>query len=212
MTLLCPEKALIFRITHIKNIPWILDHGLHCSTSRIQDPRYHAIGNPDIIQKCHQHGVPRPPGGTLSDYIPFYFTPWSPMLLNIKTGYRGMQQTPMLEIIFLVASLHDLAAHGIEFVFTDQHALLAMAHFFSELEDLEKLDWLAWQAHDFKRSEEDPGKMDRYMAEALIYQHLPMTEVKAIACYSTAQVDILKKSVDHRGLSTPVVVESGWYF
>lgn len=25
-----PEKALIFRIVHRDNLPWILDHGLHC--------------------------------------------------------------------------------------------------------------------------------------------------------------------------------------
>jgi len=29
---LTPEKALIFRITHRDNLPWILEHGLHCRT------------------------------------------------------------------------------------------------------------------------------------------------------------------------------------
>ena len=35
----------------------------------------------------------------LSDYVPFYFTHHSPMLYNIKTGYHGMRQTPMPEIV-----------------------------------------------------------------------------------------------------------------
>ena len=30
---LTSEKGLIFRITHIANVPWILDHGLHCPDS-----------------------------------------------------------------------------------------------------------------------------------------------------------------------------------
>jgi len=28
-----PERALIFRIVHVANVPWILDHGLHCKNS-----------------------------------------------------------------------------------------------------------------------------------------------------------------------------------
>lgn len=50
------------------------------------------------------------PGGTLSDYVPFYFTPCSPMLYNIKTGYNGVpKQEAMEEIVLLVASLRKLA-------------------------------------------------------------------------------------------------------
>ena len=30
MSSLNPDKALIFRIMHVANLPWILDHGLHC--------------------------------------------------------------------------------------------------------------------------------------------------------------------------------------
>lgn len=84
-----PEKALIFRIVHRDNIPWILDHGLHCRNSTTFDPNYVDIGNVDLIGKRGGHPVPKPPGGTLNDYIPFYFTPFSIMLFNIKTGWGG---------------------------------------------------------------------------------------------------------------------------
>ena len=36
MSSLSPEKALIFRITHIANVPWILANGLHCE-KRLSD-------------------------------------------------------------------------------------------------------------------------------------------------------------------------------
>ncbi len=39
MSVLSPDKALIFRITHIANMPWILANGLHCPNSDIRDPR-----------------------------------------------------------------------------------------------------------------------------------------------------------------------------
>jgi hypothetical protein len=46
-----PEKALIFRITHRNNIPWILDRGLHCPSSKTLDPNYVNIGNTDLIAR-----------------------------------------------------------------------------------------------------------------------------------------------------------------
>ena len=91
-----PQKALIFRIVHRDNVPWILDHGLHCRNSGSADPNYVEIGNPDLISKRNHHSVPKPPGGTLSDYVPFYFTPFSPMLLNITTGWGGILMNPLI--------------------------------------------------------------------------------------------------------------------
>src|SRR3954470_12772585 len=92
---LSPEKALVFRITHIANVPWILANGLHCRSSAMQDPNFVEIGNPDLIGKREHWAVPVPPGGRLSDYVPFYFTPYSPMLYNIKTGWNGIPKRSM---------------------------------------------------------------------------------------------------------------------
>ena len=83
---LTAQKALIFRITHRDNVRWMLRNGLHCRNSAKRDPRFVSIGNQELIDKRNERQVPVAPGGTLSDYVPFYFTPFSPMLLNIKTG------------------------------------------------------------------------------------------------------------------------------
>ena len=74
-----PSNAFIFRITHIRNVPWTLANGLHCRQSDCTDPGFVTIGNPEIIVGRKTRTVPVPPGGTLSDYIPFYFTPLSPI-------------------------------------------------------------------------------------------------------------------------------------
>lgn len=127
MSSLTPEKGLIFRITHIANVPWILDHGLHCRNSPERDPNYAEIGNPELIEKRRHRTVPVPPGGVLSDYIPFYFTPYSPMLYNIKTGHNGITRRPMGQIVIMVSALPKLAGQNIPFVFTDRHAYLQIA-------------------------------------------------------------------------------------
>ena len=77
-----PDKALIFRITHRDNVPWILEHGLVCANGQPQDPSFVPIGNRDLIGKRTHRQVPLAPGGTLADYVPFYFTPFSPHALQ----------------------------------------------------------------------------------------------------------------------------------
>jgi hypothetical protein len=132
---LTPEKALIFRIVHRDNVPWILDNGLHCKNSKVLDPSYVEIGNPDLISRRDKHVVVVPPRGTLSDYIPFYFTPFSPMMYNIKTGWGGLRRRDNDEIVFAVSSLRLLRDRKIPFLFTDRHAYLVAAQFIPTLRD-----------------------------------------------------------------------------
>ena len=93
----------IFRMIHYSNLEFILEHGLHTRNSPACDPNYINIGDVQLIeQRQNFHVGINPPGGDLGDYIPFYFGGHSPMLLNIKTGYRGIQQRPQDELIYIV--------------------------------------------------------------------------------------------------------------
>lgn len=205
------EKALIFRITHIENVAWILENGLHCRSSGVRDPDYREIGNPDLISKRAHREVPIPPGGTLSDYIPFYFTPFSPMMLNIKTGYSGMKQTPMPDIVIFASSLRVVAEQGLGYVFTDRHAYLSAAEFSSDLDDLDRIDWKILEARDFKRDANDPGKVERYQAEALVHRHMPVAALTGIVCHGAAQEARLQQLVQNNGLNLTIAVRRGWY-
>jgi hypothetical protein len=198
--ILSPQQALIFRITHRDNIPWLLENGLHCRNSNRLDPNFVSIGNPSLINDRHHVGVPIPPRGTLSDYIPFYFTPLSVMLLNIKTGYRGIQQRRNDEIAILVCSLPKLDQVGISFVFTDRHARLAAAEFFGDVADLDRIDWEILQDRDFSRDNNDLGKMERYQAETLVHRHLSIDSLLAIACYNNHERDRVDALVKRAGL------------
>jgi hypothetical protein len=207
-----PENGLIFRIAHIANVPWILDHGLHCRNTPERDPNYVEIGNPELIQKRTHRVVPIPPSGVLSDYIPFYFTPHSPMLLNIKTGYQGITKRPMNEIVIMVSSLPTLVAREISFVFTDRHAYLQTASFFSDLARLDRIPWDLLQNRDFKKDVYDPGKFERYQAEALVHQHLPVSALSGIICHGDAQKTFLQTEVEKRRQTLQVTVKPSCYF
>ena len=106
---------------------WILDHGVHCSTGRALDPNFRNIGNVDLIDKRAHRTVPTDPWGTLADYVPFYFTPFSIMMFSIHTGYN-LPRVPNEEIVILVSSLHRVAELGTPFVFTEQADSLERGH------------------------------------------------------------------------------------
>jgi hypothetical protein len=206
------DKALVFRIVHRDNVAWILDNGMHCQSSPVQAPNYRSIGNPDLIEKRRHRTVPIPPGGTLSDYVPFYFTPFTPMMLNIKTGHGGVTKLPNEEIVIFVSSLPHLAEVGGTFVFSDRHAYLRAANFYSDLADLKNIDWGLLQRRDFKRDPDDPGKVERYQAEALIHGHVPLAAILGAVCYTEGMKESLNHMVNPHNLTLKVARQPGWYF
>lgn len=209
---LTPEKALIFRITHRRNLPWVLDNGIHCRSSAEQDAGFISIGNQDLIEGRKDRAVPVDPKGVLSDYIPFYFTPYSPMLLNIVTG-RNVTQRPKSEIVILVSSLHKIHALGIRFLFTDRHAYLFNATFTSDLGQLHNMvPWELLQARDFRKDAEDPAKSERYQAEALIHQHLPVGALSGVVTYNDSIKAEVQALADERQLELGIHSKPSWFF
>jgi ssDNA thymidine ADP-ribosyltransferase, DarT len=133
------------------------------------------------------------------------------MLYNIKTGYNGVVQRANDEIVVLVSSLHKLAAEGISFVFTDRHAYLKLGNYFSDLRQLDELDWSSLKARNFRRDLEDPGRIERYQAEALVYGHVPVRALLGIACHSEAVKTELERVVGPIE-DVPIRVRPNWYF
>lgn len=173
------RATYIYRITHVENLPWIAANGLHCRNSNKQDPSFRTIGIQNLIDKRGEWAVPIAPGGTLGDYIPFYFTSRSPMLYNLKTG-RNVNKLPMTEIAIIVTSIERLWSARVPFLFTDRHAKLATARFSSDMNDLEWIDWDIISRSDFRYDVDDPGKIERYQAEALVYRYCDFSHIEAI--------------------------------
>jgi hypothetical protein len=206
-----PERAYIYRITHVANVPWMLRNGLHCSTSDHLDPEFHTIGIPDLIRQRLDWTVPIDPGGTLGDYIPFYFTSRTPMLYKIKTGHE-VPSVPMSDIVVVVASLRRLEEEGFSFVFTDRHAKLRTARFSSDLNDLSWVDWAILKRSDFAYDVDDPGKKERYQAEALVHRHLPIDAIEGIICSNDSTTDYVRAEAEDAGIATSVATHGGYFF
>lgn len=207
-----PDKALIWRIVHRRNVSWILGNGLHASNSAVHAPGWESIGNRDLIARRGRDVVPVAPGGVLNDYVPFYFTPFSPMMYNIHTGRGGVRQVANADIVILVSSLHAVAKAGLAFVFTDRHACLMTTCYYNRLNQLDSIDWPLLQRRDFQRDANDPEKMDRYQAEALVHRHMPVSALLGAICHTTAIQQVLRREAANQGIQLDVHCRPDWYF
>jgi len=102
-----PKVIYLFRITHINNLPFILQNGIYCPGSDLKDSAYVNIGKKNIIAKRESHIIIHPPNGMLHDYVSFYFGPHSPMLYSI---FKGASDTncSQEEIVYLVTSIPNI--------------------------------------------------------------------------------------------------------
>lgn len=208
-----PDKALIFRIVHVVNVPWILERcGLFCRNSPQQDPNYVNIGSIELIDKRSRRGVPVPPGGTLSDYVAFYFTPFSMMMYKIKTGHGGITRRDNKDIVIFVSSIHRLRELGVRFLFTNQHAYPPNTDFYETVEALNVIDWPLLQSKNFKTDDADPGKQLRYQAEALVHQQVPLSALLGIVCYSDEVKQRIEAVMQAHGQNISAKTLPKWYF
>jgi hypothetical protein len=202
----------IFRITHIHNLPFILQHGLYCPNAELQDPAFQPIGFPTLIEYRKERVVPVPPGGTLHDYIPFYFWYRSPMLYVISKG-NDPEVIPaaQADVVYIVSSVEALQQSGSQFVFTDRHAKLEYANFYNDPRDLTQLNWECIKTDQWGR-QFGPERREMKMAECLVHQHLPREAIIGIAVMNEHAKSLVNSYLSGNQLQIPVKVKPNFYF
>ena len=206
------KQTLIYRITHYKNLPFILKNGIHCSNSNIQDPDFIQIGFPSLISKREDRTVPVEPFGTLADYVPFYFTVKSPMLYVITMGNDPeVIKTPPEKIIYIVSSVERLEELKIKYVFTDRHAKLEYAQFFNKYSDLQKLNWEIIKSDRWGR-QYGPERKEIKQAECLIYKHLPLFAITDIGCKTERLYNIVSTMIKTSKQKIIIQTKPEWYY
>jgi hypothetical protein len=124
-------KKLICHMTHINNLPSIIDEqGLLSKNNNTL--LYQNIANSDVQDKRAKTIVTLSPGRTLHDYVPFYFYGKTPMLFVNKLVQK--------DIVFLASYTDIIANAGLPFLFTDRHAIIKYANFYNSLHKLKDLD------------------------------------------------------------------------
>ena len=172
----------IYHITHVGNLESVVKHGaLLCDNERKRLALdCESIAHQHIKDRRAQRLVPLPPGGTLLDYVPFYFGPRSPMLYSIHGGYVANHVEGQRTVVHLVASAEGIADSGLDYVFTDGHAVISYSEFFSDLKHLQRIDWEVMKAVYWHDTPDDGDRKRRRQAEFLVYNAVPWKQIMAI--------------------------------
>ena len=191
---------------HIDSLESILKDGMYAPNTKF-DPDYVNIGDRTLIAQRGEFSLPISPGGVLSDYVPFYFGGCSPMLLNIKTGYRGIQQRSQSEIVYICSHIEAIINTCPEWCFTDGHAKDKLTTYYNKVDDLALIDWAAVEDKYWKSTEENPDKMRRKQAEFLVKKYVPKECFSGVIVHddaAAAQVTTIEEKV---GVSLPIYVD-----
>jgi len=203
------SKIRIYRMTHIENIPHILQYGITSDSSPNRNPNFKKIGDSSLISKRNQKELDN--GKKLGDYIPFYFGWKMPMLYVIYKGYNNVQQQKTEEIVYCVSSIEKMIALNLNFVFTDGHAVDALSKYYdaSQAQDIGNLlDFAAIKA-EFWKDENDLDLKRRKEAEFLVENDIPLTAILGYVVYN----DNAKTKLESFGIPTDkIAVRPKFYF
>lgn len=178
------NKAYIYRMTHIENIPHILENGITHKDSVNHNPNYIPIGDSSLISTRDSFEIPN--GDTLGEYIPFYFGLRTPMLFVIQKGYNDVAITQPGNIIYCVSSVQKVLDLNLKFIYTNGHATDSLTSYFlpNEIENIdEQVDFDATNAKYWKR-ENDLDFKRRKEAEFLIKNDFPVEGILGYIVYS----------------------------
>jgi hypothetical protein len=199
----------LFRMVHYANIAHILVNGMTCRSHYNADPNYINIGDSNLIAKRNDYEVPIPPAGTLGQYVPFYFAGRSPMLLNIKTGYRGMTQRAQDEIVYFVCKLTEIINSCNEWVYTDGHAKDKLTEFFNNIGLIEDvIDWNIVKERWWTPTEEDLDRQRRKQAEFLVKSHVPVSCIEGIIVKNDSRKQYVEDILSRLQIKLPIKVDN----
>ena len=134
------------------------------------------------------------------------------MLRRIHWGeekYKGGQE----ELVYLVSNAQRVAEAGLDFAFTDRHAVRRYAAFSNTLDDLTRIDWRLMIATWWDRIPEYPDRKERKQAEFMVHGFLPWELVGFLAVMTPQMQQRVEAILTDfpASMRRPVRVEPDWY-
>ncbi len=207
------EQIYLYRMTHIDNIPHILQYGITHRNSPNANPNFKSIGDSSLINYRSTYTFTvKEQEHCLGDFIPFYFGVRMPMLYVIQHGGNLVPQaTPPEDIVYIVIPLSNIIQdRALEYYFTNGHATDALTHIYdrqsiNELPIL--LDWTAIRSVSWG----GPDNLDikrAKQAEFLVKGDIPSQHIKGFVCYN----DIAKHRLNSFGVTHLIKVSPQSYY
>ena len=205
----------LYHITHISNLPALLQCAELRSKNKLTNSKteYKSIAYEHIQDRRASISVPYGLGGTLHDYVPFYFAARSPMLYAIHKGYVEGYEDGQQSILHLVTSAESIANASLNFVFSDGHAVMGYTSFYDDLSSLSAvIDWEIMKDVYWHDTDDDGDLKRRRQAEFLVHQSVPWSLIDGIGVKNRTIADRVNQTLQEFGYTTSVRRVSAYYY
>ena len=129
------------------------------------------------------------------------------MLLNIKTGYRGIRQRSQREIIYLCTHIETIVKTCPEWCFTDGHAKNKLTTYYNQVNELAHIDWDIVTNKYWSNTPEDPDKMRRKQAEFLVKAHVPTSCLSGVIVHDETAGTKVGQIMNSVGVTLPIHID-----
>ncbi len=209
-----PPNPKIYHIVHLDHLPPIINDDFLYSDATMngRTATGTAIGIPTIKLRRLNNFLTSHLGIRVGECVPFYFCPRSVMLYLLYRGdspdipYKGGQSP----IIHLEADLHKTVAwadqNNLHWAFTLSNAGAYYFEDYCDLSQLNKIDWQAVQARDWRSCRE--AKQAEFLVESCFPWHL----VERIGVYSLGKYAAVTGSLTNAAHKPLVEVKPEWYY
>lgn len=192
------QKTALGNITHIDNIPSIMQHGILCH-ELTQKVKHQSIALEPVQDRRHNKRVPN--GLPLHQYACLYFSPRNPMMYYRKCNDQIIK---MEDLCVLMVSPLVLAENGV--VISDGNATSAITRFYDVEEGLQSLnfdmvyaEW--WHSDDVFEKEE---KKRVKCAEVLVPRGVPYHFITgAVVPTESTKGELLDRGFDRQIIISP---------
>lgn len=177
-----PVPTPVLRFTHVDNLETIIRRGGLHAPNHVPDDglTYRFCHSAEVQSARAEVPIHLGPGGTIHDYVPFYFGYLSPMMLNLKTGRVEGYSEGQDPLIYLVSSAQAIEDAGMKFVYSDGHGLATFTDWFEDLDKLDAVDWTVVNLRYWKDDINDMDRQRKKQAEFLVYKCCPWSLVQEI--------------------------------
>lgn len=212
-----PNPTPILRFVHADNLSTLIQRGgLHSPNTLPNDGlSYRTILSTSVQSARATIQINCGPGGTLHDYVPFYFGPLSPMMLNLKTGRVDGYAEGQEPLVYCVTTVQAVVSAKLRFVFSDGHGLATpLTAWFDDLTHLDQVDWAMVNQRYWRDNMNDMDRQRRKQAEFLIHDVCPWKLIERLVVINDDMKkraeEILAKFPAHQQKNTEV--NRDWYY
>ncbi|MHC5310051.1 type II toxin-antitoxin system toxin DNA ADP-ribosyl transferase DarT [Myroides sp. LJL116] len=190
-------NIVIYRMTHIENIPHILSNGITHGNSANSNMNYRNIGDLSLIDNRSQRAVYIDNGHhidfnteriTLGDFIPFYFGVRMPMLYTAQIGGNFVETAVSPEsIVYIACSMDNILQSNAVCYFSDGHATNNFTSFYnkSKIPQINSiLDWNSIKTKYWGGQDNLDAKRKK-QAEFLVLGDIKVNCIIGYGCYNS---------------------------